>query len=113
MHVLEEISSDFPAFKERIKNYVPLEDSLIFNQFFSFYREWQDFVAQNPENPLKAQQCIARQYILITLQEIKTRYGYRNMIPESDQRVLQGRITTLNQLRERFFPSLPEISLDF
>lgn len=112
-HVLDEISSDFPAFKERIQNYILPEDSLIFDPFFSFYREWRAFLDQNPEDSLGAQQIITRQYLFITLQEMKSRYAYLDIVPEVDQRLLQGRIAILNQLRERFFPSLPEIMLDF
>jgi len=111
--ILEDISRDFPAFIAQISHYVPLRDAAIFNPFFSFYREWQAFAAENPDNSQEAQQKVARQYILLTLQEIKTRYAYHGDMRPGEITSLKNRITILEKLREKFFSEKPEISLDF
>gem|GEM_PF-2652779 len=110
---MEDISRDFPAFIAQISHYVPLRDAAIFNPFFSFYREWQAFAAENPDNSQEAQQKVARQYILLTLQEIKTRYAYHGDMRPGEITSLKNRITILEKLREKFFSEKPEISLDF
>lgn len=111
--VLEDISADFPGFKARLVDYVPLKEAPVFNPFFSFYREWKSFWEQNSDTPLEAQQRVARQYILITLQEIKTRYAYNNDTHSGEIASLKKRMETLEKLRWRFFSDKPEIVLDF
>lgn len=111
--VLENISHDFPAFKERVKKYSPPQKTPIFNPFSSFYGEWSSFSDQNTENPLEAQKKIARQYIFITLLEIKTRYAYQRDPQPGEITSLRQRIETLEKLRAQFFSEKPSISLDF
>lgn len=111
--VLENIATDFPTFKEQVKNYVPLKNAPVFNPFFAFYREWKNFVDQNPENPQEAQKKVAKQYMLVTLQEMKTRYAYHQDPTPGAINTLKKRLETIEKLRQQFFPEKPEIILDF
>ncbi len=56
---------------------------------------------------------LAKQYILITLQEIKMHYAYNNSITENESASLRKRIERINLLRQRFFSEKPEIAIDF
>ncbi len=112
-HVIEDIPWDYTAFKERISRYNPLKNTTVFNPFSWFYKEWGNFLGRKDSTPYEAQLKITKQYILITLQEIKMRYAYNDDIPENESASLRKRIERINVLRQRFFPEKPEISIDF
>lgn len=111
--VLDDIDADFPAFKEQVKNYVPMKNAPVFNPFYSFYHDWKNFVDQNPDTPQEAQKKVAKQFILVTLQEIKTRYAYQLNAKPGEVASLEKRIGTVEKLREQFFSEKPEIIVDF
>jgi len=111
--VLEDITHDFPAFQERIKQYTPSQKTPVMNPFSTFYREWGSFSNHATKDPLEAQKKVARQYIFVTLQEIKTRYAYQQGSTPGEISSLKKRIEILNQLRIQFFAEKPEITIDF